>query len=139
MNSCAGRSAGQFAELEPREGEGLADLVVQGGGDAPPLALLGQRQLRGERAEALLVGLQLLLRAPAVGDVLEHPDSIEELVLSVADDLRGDAAEEERAVFSHIAPFGGVAGTQPGRHVGVRFEQRRPIVRECDVGDRLAQ
>ena len=52
-------SVPQGAELDLQEGQDLADIVMEVGGQAAALPFLGQGQLCGQGPEALLVGADL--------------------------------------------------------------------------------
>ena len=105
---------------------------MQVDGQAPPLVLLGQQQIRHQRSQALLVDLDLQLRFPAHGGIAQVDR--EHRLVSVPDGGDRDLDRELRSVRLHregleplaeqsMTPRGLVAGEtdqsllpQPGRN-----------------------
>src|SRR5205814_2136975 len=68
-----GEPPSQPREVDLERGERLPELIVDLARDARALRFPGRLAPDGEVAQLLAVAVQLLLRAPALGEVLDHP------------------------------------------------------------------
>ena len=104
--------------------------------DARALRFPGGLEPGGEVAQLLAVAVQLLLRPPPLGDVLDHPDEQAWLALLARQGGDRDLDPDRRPVLAAVPFFQGERRPFPLRQLGHELPVPRKVLRVRDVSVR---